>query len=123
MKMEHLEEKLYTRHLILVEALQESLTEDKFEKFKSHCGVIMGSGVLEKKKNVRDIISELESMGAIKPKKLDYKWLYDAFQRSHLSEMCDLIEDAIKDMEKYQTSMEGKFSWICVKVEVHSHFV
>ena len=75
------------KHALVVETLQDEMTEDDVKKLKSFCKGIIAAGVLERTQEARDILGELEARGVIAPD--NYQWLHDTFRlmdRTPLSE-------------------------------------
>ena len=103
--MEEDVEHLILRHNALIEKIHDLMTEDEVGKFKSFCLEKVGRGVLEKKKDVRDVLRELEDRDVIRINK--YDWLYDTFNRMNRPIWCRHIDEVLSKTTQPQPPKKG----------------
>ena len=96
-------------HVKLMELLQDHMTDDDVEKFKSFCSAIIPPGILEKKTEARDVLVELTAVGTIAPNK--YEWLYKTFVYMNRTPLCDHLKDAEENMKQISIT-QGIYSYV-----------
>ena len=113
-------------HIVLIENLQDQMTEDDFKKFKSFCSEKIPPAVLEKKYECRDVLAELKDRGVITVAVNGYQWLNQTFVHMNRQPLCLYIEKAQEEFKKLSkgiTRLIILYSFTCLPNKGTRYFV